>query len=137
MKIGSINKHTNFRGGRIIVKCNNHSRQKISLSVDEFLSADNKDIKKNIKTSALKNICEFLSNSSVNDAHRFAYFLNKTPGENNIIDLSYEQPILKLQNENKAYFVKAIKSLGEKGSKCTVVERGNEAIGWRNDAIII
>ena len=148
MKINPIMNVQNFKGGKVIVRYDCRNSQKHELNPNDIETSDEDRNKRYTLDSSL-----YLPKICVNDRKQGYYdpiaigmiygvnkldaqlliqFLKNAPGENNILDLTYDKPILKLENEDKAYFVKPRDSVDE--STCQVVERGAEAIGWHYDS---
>lgn len=48
--------------------------------------------------------------------------MQKLPGDDNILDLTHNRPIIKLEDESHAYFVKAVDG--------NIAEKQGEVINW-------
>ena len=104
MKINPLRLNQPFAGGRVLVK-----------SKDGIKEFDVND------TSA-----DYLSkrNLAINqrEAEGIAETMQKLPGKDNILDLTHNRPIIKLEDESHAYFVKAVDG--------NIAEKQGEVINW-------
>lgn len=104
MKINPLRLNQPFVGGRVLVKSNG--------GIKEFDVNDTR--------------ADYLSkrNLAINqrEAEGIAETMQKLPGEDNILDLTHNRPIIKLEDESHAYFVKAVDG--------NIAEKQGEVINW-------